>query len=142
MSSSRIFNSLLFKIIVAILLGIVCSFFFPEWLARVFVTFNSLFSGFLGFFVPVLIFGAVFAVLSWLAGVGLGWLTALAGSVKIINWLTLPTAFANMINAVVGLAATASPGYAATAPQAPPAATATVPVTPPATPAPLTTNAK
>lgn len=51
----------------------------------------------------VLIFGAVFAVLSWLAGVGLGWLTALAGSVKIINWLTLPTAFANMINAVVGL---------------------------------------
>ncbi|MGK2903238.1 MAG: alpha-(1-_6)-mannopyranosyltransferase A [Mycobacterium sp.] len=49
------------------------------------------------------IFGAVFAVLSWLAGVGLGWLTALAGSVKIINWLTLPTAAANMINAVGGL---------------------------------------
>ena len=34
------------------------------------------------------IFVVVFAVLSWLAGVGLGWLTALAGSVKIINWLT------------------------------------------------------
>ncbi|MGB5110111.1 MAG: alpha-(1-_6)-mannopyranosyltransferase A [Mycobacterium sp.] len=49
------------------------------------------------------IFGAVFAVLSWLAGVGLGWLTALAGSVKIINWLTLPTAAANMINAIGGL---------------------------------------
>lgn len=49
------------------------------------------------------IFGAVFAVLSWLAGVGLGWLTALAGSVKIINWLTLPTAAANLINAVGGL---------------------------------------
>ncbi len=41
---------------------------------------------------------AVFAVLSWLAGVGLGWLTALAGSVKIINWLTIPTAAANLIN--------------------------------------------
>ena len=39
-----------------------------------------------------MIFVAVFAVLSWLAGVGLGWLTALAGSVKIINWLTVPTA--------------------------------------------------
>ncbi|AHC26310.1 MULTISPECIES: alpha-(1-_6)-mannopyranosyltransferase A [Mycobacteriaceae] len=50
----------------------------------------------------VVIFGAVFAVLSLLAGVGLGWLTALAGSVKIINWLTLPTAFANVINALVG----------------------------------------
>ena len=45
-----------------------------------------------------LIFVAVFAVLSWLAGVGLGWLTALAGSVKIINWLTVPTAAANLIN--------------------------------------------
>lgn len=51
----------------------------------------------------VLIFVAVFAVLSWLAGVGLGWLTALAGSVKIINWLTLPTAVANLTNAVGGL---------------------------------------
>lgn len=49
------------------------------------------------------IFGAVFAVLSLLAGVGLGWLTALAGSVKIINWLTLPTAAANLINAIGGL---------------------------------------
>jgi alpha-1,6-mannosyltransferase len=44
------------------------------------------------------IFVAVFAVLSWLAGVGLGWLTALAGSVKIINWLTVPTAAANLLN--------------------------------------------
>jgi alpha-1,6-mannosyltransferase len=50
-----------------------------------------------------LIFVVVFAVVSWLAGVGLGWLTALAGSVKIINWLTIPTATANLINAVGGL---------------------------------------
>jgi alpha-1,6-mannosyltransferase len=49
------------------------------------------------------IFVAVFAVLSWLAGVGLGWLTALAGSVKIINWLTVPTAASNLINVAVGL---------------------------------------
>jgi alpha-1,6-mannosyltransferase len=51
----------------------------------------------------VLIFIAVFAVLSGAAGVGLGWLTALAGSVKIINWLTIPTAAANLIHAVGGL---------------------------------------
>jgi hypothetical protein len=50
-----------------------------------------------------LIFVAVFAVLSALAGVGLGWLTALAGSVKIINWLTVPTAASNLINALGGL---------------------------------------
>jgi alpha-1,6-mannosyltransferase len=50
-----------------------------------------------------LIFVAVFAVLSLLAGVGLGWLTALAGSVKIINWLTIPTAVANLVNVFGGL---------------------------------------
>lgn len=50
----------------------------------------------------VLIFVTVFAVLSGLAGVGLGWLTALAGSVKIINWLTIPTATANLVHAICG----------------------------------------
>jgi alpha-1,6-mannosyltransferase len=50
-----------------------------------------------------LIFVAVFVVLSLLAGVGLGWLTALAGSVKIINWLTIPTAVSNVVNVVGGL---------------------------------------
>jgi alpha-1,6-mannosyltransferase len=47
-------------------------------------------------------FAAVFAVLSGLAGVGLGWLTALSGSVRIINWLTIPTAVANVADAFVG----------------------------------------
>ncbi|MCV6974316.1 alpha-(1-_6)-mannopyranosyltransferase A [Mycobacterium bourgelatii] len=50
----------------------------------------------------VVICVAVFGVLSAVAGVGLGWLTALAGSVKIINWLTVPTAAANLIHAVFG----------------------------------------
>lgn len=54
--------------------------------------------------VSALIVVAVFALLSTLAGVGLGWLTALlAGNVKIINWLTVPTAAANVIHAVGGL---------------------------------------
>ncbi|GAB7143699.1 alpha-(1-_6)-mannopyranosyltransferase A [Mycobacterium riyadhense] len=47
----------------------------------------------------LVIFIAVFGVLSAVAGVGLGWLSALAGSVKIINWLTVPTAAANLIHA-------------------------------------------
>jgi alpha-1,6-mannosyltransferase len=51
----------------------------------------------------IAIFALVFAIVSLLAGVGLGWLTALAGSVKIINWLTLPTASANLINFLGGL---------------------------------------
>jgi alpha-1,6-mannosyltransferase len=50
------------------------------------------------------IFASVFAVFSLLAGVGLGWVNALAaGNVKIINWLTLPTAASNVINVVGGL---------------------------------------
>ena len=45
-----------------------------------------------------------FATLSTLADVGLGWLTALlAGNVKIINWLTVPTAVANLTHAIGGL---------------------------------------
>ncbi|KAA8962648.1 alpha-(1-_6)-mannopyranosyltransferase A [Mycobacterium sp.] len=48
----------------------------------------------------VVIVVAVFAALSAVAGVGLGWMTALAGSVKIINWLTVPTAAANLVHAV------------------------------------------
>jgi alpha-1,6-mannosyltransferase len=50
--------------------------------------------------ISVLTFAIVFAILSAVAGVGLGWLTALAGSVKIINWLTVPTAVANVIHAL------------------------------------------
>jgi alpha-1,6-mannosyltransferase len=36
------------------------------------------------------------------AGVGLGWLTALAGSVKVINWLSWPTAAANLLHGLAG----------------------------------------
>ncbi len=48
----------------------------------------------------LVIFAVVFGILSVVAHVGLGWLTALAGSVKIINWLTVPTAAANLIHAL------------------------------------------
>lgn len=79
MTLSRISHSLLFKIIVAIILGIVCSLFFPEWLARVFATLNGLFSGFLGFFVPVLIFALITPAIASL-GQGAGkWLGVTAG---------------------------------------------------------------
>jgi alpha-1,6-mannosyltransferase len=59
--------------------------------ARAFLTATAL---------SVLIFTVVFGILSAVAGVGLGWLTALAGSVKIINWLSVPTAAANLIHAL------------------------------------------
>ncbi len=48
----------------------------------------------------VLVFIGVFSVLSAVSGLGLGWLFALGGSVKIINWLTVPTAAANLVHAL------------------------------------------
>lgn len=79
MNLKGITNSLLFKIIVAIILGIIASSFFPEWAGRLFATFNGLFSNFLGFFIPVLIFALVAPAI---AGLGRGagkWLGITAG---------------------------------------------------------------
>lgn len=50
---------LLPRIIIAIIFGIVCGLFFPNWLVGIFVTINSLFSNFLGFIIPLLILGLV-----------------------------------------------------------------------------------
>ena len=72
-------SSLLFRVIIAIILGIICSLFFPDWLARIFITFNSLFGNFLGFFIPVLIFALIAPAI---AGLGRGagkWLGIVAG---------------------------------------------------------------
>lgn len=47
------------KILIAIALGIIFSFFMPGWAVRMFLTFNSIFSNFLGMFIPLLIIGLV-----------------------------------------------------------------------------------
>ena len=50
---------LLPKVLIAIALGVVCSFFFPDALVRCFITFNSIFSNFLGLFIPIIILGLI-----------------------------------------------------------------------------------
>ena len=50
---------LLPRVIIAIILGVVCGMFFPEWAVRCFVTFNSIFSHFLSFLIPLIIVGLV-----------------------------------------------------------------------------------
>lgn len=50
---------LLARIIIAIILGIGAGYLFPDWLARTFITFNSIFSEFLGFIIPLIIIGFV-----------------------------------------------------------------------------------
>jgi Na+/H+-dicarboxylate symporter len=50
---------LLPKVLIAIAMGVVCSFFFPDALTRCFITFNSIFSQFLGLFIPIIILGLI-----------------------------------------------------------------------------------
>lgn len=62
---------LLPKVLIAILLGVGFSFIAPEWVVRIFVTFNSIFSNFLGLIIPLLIIGLVAPGITEL-GVGAG----------------------------------------------------------------------
>lgn len=55
----RIKAGLLPKIIIAIIAGILCALFFPDWLVRIFLTVNALFGNFLNFIIPLLILGLV-----------------------------------------------------------------------------------
>jgi Na+/H+-dicarboxylate symporter len=50
---------LLGKVILAIVFGIGAGLIFPDWLSRIFITFNGLFSNFLGFIVPLIILGLI-----------------------------------------------------------------------------------
>ena len=79
MNLKKIADSLLFRIVLAIVLGIVFSLFAPEWFGRAFATFNGLFGNFLNFFIPVLIFALVAPAIAGL-GKGAGkWLGVTAG---------------------------------------------------------------
>lgn len=50
---------LLPRIIVAIALGVLIGLFAPQWLVRIFATFNALFGNFLNFVVPLIILGFI-----------------------------------------------------------------------------------
>ncbi len=50
---------LLFKIIIAIALGVVLGSIVPEWAIKVFTTFNDIFGSFLGFIIPLIILGFI-----------------------------------------------------------------------------------
>ena len=79
MTKKPITSHLLVRVLLGIVLGIVCGLFFPEPLARVFLTFNGLFSAFLGFIIPLLIVGLVTPAIGDL-GRGAGkWLAVTAG---------------------------------------------------------------
>ena len=72
---------LLPRVLIAIVLGIGCGLFFPDWLVRGFATFNGLFSNYLGFVIPLIIVGLITPAISELgkgAGKWLGITAAIA----------------------------------------------------------------
>lgn len=51
--------SLLPRVVIAIALGALCGLVAPDWITRMFLTINGIFSNFLGFIIPLLILGLV-----------------------------------------------------------------------------------
>ncbi|MFI7494310.1 dicarboxylate/amino acid:cation symporter [Kocuria sp. M4R2S49] len=79
MTKKPLTSRLLVRVLLGIILGVACGLVFPEPLARVFLTFNGLFSAFLGFIIPLLIVGLVTPAIGDL-GRGAGrWLGVTAG---------------------------------------------------------------
>ena len=50
---------LLLAVVFAIIAGIIGGLYLPDGIVRLFITFNSLFSAFLGFIVPLIILGLI-----------------------------------------------------------------------------------
>lgn len=101
---------LLTKIIIAIVLGIGIGLMAPSWMVRIFLTFNGIFSQFLGFIIPLIIVGLVTPAISdigktagkmLLITVAIAYgSTILAG---LISYLTGATLFPEMIQSGTSL---------------------------------------
>ena len=77
---------LLPRILVAIVLGILLGLVLPETVARVFTTFNGIFSGFLGFLIPLIIVGLVTPAIAEL-GHGAGKMLAATAGIAYLSTL-------------------------------------------------------
>lgn len=92
----RLKGNLLLKILVAILAGILFGHFLPIGIGRFFITFNGLFSKFLGFLIPLLIVGFVTPAIAEIGNKAGRMLVATA----VIAYLS--TAFAGFLSFGVG----------------------------------------
>jgi len=76
----RLFSNLLFKVFLAIVLGIVFGQYLPESINRIFTTFNAFFGQFLNFSIPLIIMGLIMPAISDL-GKGAGKLLLLTAAI-------------------------------------------------------------
>lgn len=76
----RLLSNLLFKVFLAIVLGIVFGLYLPESVNRVFTTFNAFFGQFLNFAIPLIIMGLIMPAISDL-GKGAGKLLLLTAAI-------------------------------------------------------------
>src|SRR5690606_12622705 len=60
----HLFSNLLFKVFIAIVLGIVFGLYMPESINRMFTTFNAFFGQFLSFSIPLIIMGLIMPAIS------------------------------------------------------------------------------
>ena len=60
----QLFSNLLFKVFLAIVLGIVFGLYLPESVNRIFTTFNAFFGQFLSFSIPLIIMGLIMPAIS------------------------------------------------------------------------------
>ena len=60
----HLFSNLLFKVFIAIVLGIVFGLYLPESINRIFSTFNAFFGQFLSFSIPLIIMGLIMPAIS------------------------------------------------------------------------------
>ena len=108
-------TGLLGKILIAIALGVGLGFIAPAWMVRLFLTFNGIFSQFLGFAIPLIIVGLVAPAISdigrtagkmLLLTVGIAYgSTVFAG---LVSYLTGATLFPGMIQSGAPLQEVAS----------------------------------
>ena len=108
-------TGLLGKILIAIALGVGLGFIAPAWMVRLFLTFNGIFSQFLGFAIPLIIIGLVAPAISdigktagkmLLLTVGIAYgSTVFAG---LVSYLTGATLFPGMIQSGAPLQEVAS----------------------------------
>lgn len=92
----RLFSNLLFKVFLAIVLGIVFGLYLPESFNRIFTTFNAFFGQFLNFAIPLIIMGLIMPAIADL-GKGAGKLLVLTaliayGSTLFSGFMTYFTA--------------------------------------------------